>query len=379
MLGRLNVGASQVQRLPVVVRRASTHHGALVYDRVFRRVMGTPDESEIILQGLLSAWWSAYSGRKDDRIDSVKLLPRGVRGSKGKSGSGTLEVDVHAESSESNFIVEIQHRPERHFGQRSLQYVAADIANQPLHRDAARGNQELRPVHGLSFCDYDLEMDANDVPGTRMNRWRESRSHVPIRERAIAMFGLEPLRAQLQAAVPGAHGNDALARELAKCLTMTFVMLPHVPRFDQLTDSDHALMKWSSIIAHAAPDNTDLLRKAFPRDEAVERLAVMLLDKKTVHELQEEQDKEFERMVEERKLAERVEDLVKEEEFMKGHATGVAKGQLEMLAVLNIYSVDDYRRVFGSEPPAFVSALLERVESGRKSDREAGSSGEQNS
>ena len=61
------LGSSLKRRRPVdsPVLRA----GSLCYDHVFRRIMGTESQSEVILVDLLSAWRMAFTGSSDIKLN----------------------------------------------------------------------------------------------------------------------------------------------------------------------------------------------------------------------------------------------------------------------------------------------------------------------
>ncbi len=239
--------------------------GSLCYDHVFKRILGTKDQSEEILVDMLSAWRMAVTGDSSSTVEKVEIIGTGVKEGEGVHDKGALTVDVLAKDAANNFIVEVQHRTEALFPHRALSYAAADIAGQPPGA--------LRPVHVLAFCDFSFgapKAGSKQHVGTTMRPsfWRaqDSKSeHQRDQTQALHAFGLQPLTFAPGTALANQRGNPHLALDMRARLSFLFALLPHAPLLHEVTSSTPPILKWAGLIAHLRAENTD----ALPREQGI--------------------------------------------------------------------------------------------------------------
>ena len=236
--------------------------GSLCYDHVFKRVMGTQGQSEVILQDLLSAWNMAISGipGSGSAIAEVKIINTDVKDGAGVHDKGSLTVDVRAENAESNFIVEVQHRTEALFPHRALAYAAADIAGQKAGA--------LKQVHVLAFCDFAFgppKAGSKQHVGTMLSasRWRHGSKTLYTRDTRLAIhsFGLRPL-SYADPALSQQKCDPFLEQEMRARLSFLFALLPHAPLLEEVTAATPPILKWAALIAYLRAENIDAVPRA---------------------------------------------------------------------------------------------------------------------
>ena len=318
-------------------------YGALCYDYTFTRVLGTPMKSEAILQDLIGAWHIARTGVPCETLPDVSIVKSKVRDGAFPKSKGELIVDVRAQDSERNYIIEVQHRVEPLFPHRALLYAAADIVDQHV-KDVA--NSWLRPVHSLAFCDFDFVSSSKSGIASRGHAWRtKGAALTPEPAKAIHAFTLQPVRSALAGIQQ--QGNVALQDEMAGRMSFLFALLPHAPRLEDLTVDTPPLLRWASLVAHVGPTNV------FRVPQAVRTTGVsLLLD--MLHDTPDET--EMERIKEEAEAGQMQRAL--ECALAEGKAEGKAEGTLATLHLLGIQSAADYRSMMKSEPPPEVLAAL---------------------
>ena len=341
-------------RLRALIRRASTatvtsqtiHYGSLCVDHTFSRVLGTRNVSEPILTDLISAWRLAQTGDKFANIESVEICDRTVHPGAAPHSKGELVVDVRAAFSDESFLVEVQHRVEARFPHRAVIYAAAEIVASHVKNPGA----PARGVHSLSFCDYDFQdIKKTDVEASffsvKSSNWRASVKHEGNEQIALQFFGLHPSFPAMKDLVV----HPALARELSERISFLFALLPHVPRLENLTRATPPLLRWASLVAHAAPDNLHTVPKDV-RVGGVARLLEVLNDTKDVT-----QKELFDAELEKAAVARSNGDVRAE-----GVAEGEAKGKAEILRALGVTSSADFRSRYGVDaPPGIAEAFGE--------------------
>jgi hypothetical protein len=156
----------------------------------------------------------------------------------------------------------------------------------------------------------------------------------------------------------GAEINEALERELAAHSSFIFALLPHAPRLEELNALTPPLLRWASLVAHAAPENLHAVPKDL-RTGGVARL-LELLDASAAATRAERGAEEYEAATVEILLS----DVRAEGEAdgrAEGKAEGRAEGKAELLRSVGINSVATYRARFGVDPPSDVAHLLEQI------------------
>lgn len=322
-------------------RHSSSIVGSLHTDATFTRVF----RSEFVLKDLISSYHNWVY--KTDDIESVEFVDRLVKDEKAKCNTGNLTVDVRCRAITgklaaltnakrtpdgkmpmafvpSSYIVEVQHRPERDFPYRALQYACADISNQ-------YADDRLQPVHVLGFCDFDFNHSSTHQ---RLNatkaRWRESAG--PDLRRCVSTYGLAPMR-DVCDQIPTYIGNPALDQAFASKLTISLVMLPHVPRLQDLNVNTPALLRWASLVAHATPYNgTDVPADVRDKIPAVKTIFEMLSGTAQLSdaEAREEQERRY------------IDDGIRED--------GITEGRRAMLADLGVLTKADFERASEGKP-----------------------------
>ena len=352
--------------------------GALCSDYTFTRILGAEKDSDVILKEIIGAWSATHASPEE--LESVTIVDRKVLDGLPPYSKGELIVDVRAKGASSNYFVEVQHRVEPLFAHRVVLYTASELVSQHM---ADRSRTELRPVHALAFCDYDFSDGKFGAGiGSRLSMWRKSEM-IADPAQALQSFSL---RAD---DVPGQQINKALAREMQARMSFTFALLPHAPRLEELTAETPPLLRWASLIAHANPLNADAVPKA-ARTEGIEKLLALL--KSTSSQVEEERiqtkadDDQIFRAAEcamvegmakgkaegmaegkaegmaEGEAKGKAEGMAegKAEGEAKGKAEGKAEGMAELLRLLGISSVADYRAARGCEPPPELEPFLKR-------------------
>ena len=260
---------------------------------------------------------------------------------------GELIVDVRAKDSDKNFLVEVQHRIEPLFPHRAVLYAAADLVAQ--HTADERRSDALRPVHSLSFCDYDFARGGFGTGiGSTLNTWCKAAAHVPATERAIHSFNLQPRALVLERLKQ--VGNAALADELAARVSFTFALLPHAPRLADLSVETPRILQWASVIAHLRADNVDAVPRAVRRP-GIDRLLGVLSESAAETEL------ERLRTVRDGAVQEAAVACARAE----AKAEGVAEGVADALRLLNVTTVAAYRARFGADPPTELAQWRRRA------------------
>lgn len=346
-------------------------YGSLVSDYTFSRVMGTPNQSEVILKDLLNSWLGAIVVARENKnegkgteVEEVMILNRTVRDSSRVAGfvqpKGMLTVDVHFRDATDNCIVEVQHRVEPRFPHRALLYACADICGQ--QSAPGEGGRAppltLRPVHSLAFCDYDFVRRKKDgAISSNLTKWRTSTSWERDESQAISVFNLLPNGSAMNKMRQ--TGNVALNEELLTMLSFTFAMLPHAPRLEDLTASTPSLIRWASLVAHVSPDNIDAVPKDVQRIEGVKKMLEILHDTKKKVKKEREQS---ERDESEMKVAlDASFDEGAEEGMLKGRVKGRVEGMLELLRLNGVTSTSEYIAKFGKAPAAEIAAAFQKA------------------
>ena len=323
-------------------------HGVLCCDYTFRRILGTPNMSEVVLVDLLSALRFTQTGAKPAALQ-VTILDTKVRDGVKPKSKGELLVDVRASDDESNFIVEVQRRSEALFPHRALLYASADIVAQ----QRTSSTIYLKPTHTLAFCDYDFGApkiaENRGAIGTSLNRWREITDplHTPELSKAIQAFNLQSDKDILNRL--SGELNVHLEAEMKARMSFVFALLPHAPLLQDVTSSTHPLLRWASLVAHLQPANIDTVPKDVRDIKGVQVLLEILDGSKEETEL-------------EQALAEQARDA-HEREVLESKAEGLAEGEAKawqkMISSLNIRTVGEFRDKFGREPPPEVLSILE--------------------
>ena len=331
--------------------------GALCTDATFTRVLGSPGMSEPILVDLLSAWRQVQTGDASAAVEDVAISDRRVHDGEGMHARGALVVDVRAAGDGESYLVEVQHRAEALFPHRALIYSAAEVIAHHL-RDP--GSPKARRVHTLAFCDYDFQekeglrrsgggSGGGGDPGLSLSaaatRWRAAASHTRNPARALQVFGLHAS----PRAMKGAEINEALERELAAHSSFIFALLPHAPRLEELNALTPPLLRWASLVAHAAPENLHAVPKDL-RTGGVARL-LELLDASAAATRAERGAEEYEAATVEILLSD-VRAEAAAEGRTEGKAEGRAEGKAELLRSVGVNSVATYRARFGVDPPS---------------------------
>ena len=301
--------------------------GSLCYDHVFKRILGTKNQSEEILVDMLSAWRMSVTGDRSSIVEEVEIIGTGVKEGAGVHEKGALTVDVRARDAASNYTVEVQHRTEALYPHRALAYAAADIAGQPP-------GAPLRPVHVLAYCDFSFgapKAGSKQLVGTTMrpSLWRllDSKSeHQRDPTQALHAFGLQPLAFAPGAGLANQRGNPHLVLEMGARLSFLFALLPHAPLLHEITASTPPILKWAGLIAHLRAENTETL----PREQGiftpgVSRLVDVL--KQTAETTRDEVKAEQEAASKLARIMESELDNAKEEGEAKGKAEGMAEGE----------------------------------------------------
>ena len=361
-----------------------------MHGRDFTRVLGSRGASEPILIDLLSAWRQAQTGDGTAAVRDVAISDRRVNQGQGMHARGALVVAVRAEGDGESYLIEVQHRAEAFFPHRALLYSAAEVVT---HHLSNPGSLEARRVHTLAFCDYDF-MEKEGVqsggggggaPGgpslrTAATRWRATASHTRNPARALQVFGLHVS----PRAMAGAEVNAALARVMAAHSSFVFALLPHAPRLEELCARTPPLLRWASLVAHAAPGNLDTVPREV-RTGGVARL-LELLDASEAEARAERGDEEreaatIETLISDMRAEAKVEGRAEgkaegqaegraegkvegkaegqAEGRAEGKAEGRAEGKAELLRSLGITSAATFRARFGDDPPPDVAHLLE--------------------
>lgn len=163
--------------------------GALCTDHTFTRVLGTRNESEVILADLMYAWRRAQTGDASAYIESVEICDRTVHAGAAPHSKGELVVDVRVAGGGESYLVEVQHRIEALFPHRAVIYAAAEIV---AHHMQSPSFPTARSVHSLAFCDYDfqdLKKDGSPSPlSVNFSKWRTSSALKPLERRALQIF-----------------------------------------------------------------------------------------------------------------------------------------------------------------------------------------------
>jgi hypothetical protein len=320
--------------------RVGLPRGALCYDYTFKRVLGTPKQSEPILKDLLGAMRFAQTG-VEMTVQDVSIVDSKVREGVAPKFKSELLVDVRVKDSDSNFIVEVQRRKEAAFIHRVILYSSADIVSQ--HVKSMGYSSKLRPVHTLAFCDYDFREGKEGIIGASLTNWRTKKGpYSPEVRKAIQSYALEQQSGML-ARLDGID-NNMLSKEMRNRMSFVFALLPHAPRLEDLTANTHPLLRWAALIAHVDPEDIDAVPKEV-RDIQAVKLMLDILEgtvSQTKHE-RELAELEFAR------------DLEEEQEIFED---GKAEGIQRALFQIGVTNAAEYRLKFGSDPPVDVAKAL---------------------
>lgn len=179
--------------------------------------------------------------------------------------------------------------------------------------------------------------------------------------------------------LPGVIANKSLKKQLVNRMTLTFLILPHVPTPETLPSKVVPLLQWASIIAHAQP-GISLVEMPSPlrRLKGLERLVEALNDAETLNILSEERETYLRTLDKERRdldiLNSRFEDQLEYAEE-KGREEGREEGRhevraqavadvAEFLIAQNIRTVDAYRARWNRDPSGIWLEALEGLERG---------------
>lgn len=243
--------------------------------------------------------------------------------------------------------MEIQHRAEPLFARRTLLYSAAEISSQVNDKETFSKGEILRPVHSLSFCDFDFKANPKGTTSVVHSKWRTStKPHVPDIARSLQMFSLRSKTQAMKHVIPSAKVNTALANEMGNFLSFTFVLLPHVPPLHSAVDWTGVppLLQWAAVIAHAKADiQTKELPPALQQTHKIERLVDVMNDAKT-KEIVEEEDIAA-AVLEKNEQIERSRLKYLNEEWAIEH--GIKEGMVRLLESTGIKSRADFEQRFG--------------------------------
>ena len=155
-------------------------------------------------------------------------------------------------------------------------------------------------------------------------------------------------------------GNAALDADLASRLTLTFLLLPHVPRLRELTTATPPLLCWASLVAYAEPRSVSEVRAEVRcGSEGVAALLAVL--EGSAAEIEAER---YEAEQEAQRAAMATEDLLVETRSAgrtEGRAEGRADGVRDFLRSLGIASAADYRARCGNDAPPDVMRVLREM------------------
>lgn len=228
------------------------------------------------MRSLLEAWHVALA--QPGNIANISFLNKTVQQSHMLKGKKELVVDVRLTDGQSHYIVEVQHSAERDFPDRAITYAAADI----LEQHNAQGH--FLPTHLIAFCDHDFGPGVG--PGTlsvAQKRWRVSNRFVPDQEKAFVHFRLQ------QQSIRGFKEHASLGAALAARLSLSFVMLPHVPRLAELSTETPPLLKWSSFVAHLQPHTIDQVPGELKNEPGIQQLLEIMADPTMKNTITEEE------------------------------------------------------------------------------------------